>query len=156
MSKRFVIVSIIILLVLNLGVAYFILRKSKTSADTITTSASTAANEATTSKSSFFDFLKGSIPKEDVAGEDPLNIVRYRGAIRTKYTKDNTDKVVVEYKVAASKSVVLSYYRTNLARNGWILEEASPDKIIFNKGNVLVTISAQTDEKGVTTFTISF
>lgn len=152
MSKRFAIGVILILLVLNLGVGYFIFYKAKASADTLTSSASEAASSATSQN--LLNLNKADLPSSDVEGEDPAGITRYKGSVRSAYNNDN-GKVVVEYKVVAAPNVVLSYYKTQLAENNWILEKAASETAEFAKDSQLIDIEAKIDQAGITTFTIT-
>jgi len=152
-SKKTAIIIIVFLLALNLGVGYFIFYSARSKADELTASAKVAAGNASTQNDTKFN-LTGTLPKEDVAGEDPIGLIRYKGAIRTAYIKADDGTIKVEYKVLAPVNVVLSYYKTQLAKNNWILNTSATDNIIFTKDAQKVTVTAVT-AKGVTTYTLT-
>lgn len=153
MSKKFAIITIIVLLVLNIGVGYFVFHSAQVKADELTASAKSAAGSASSQNAEMFS-LNGSLPKADVAGEDPIGLTRYKGAMRTAYTKAADGKITVEYKVLAPVNVVLSYYKTQLAKNNWILNLSTADSIVFTKDAQTVTMTAAT-ALGVTTYTLT-
>lgn len=153
MSKKFAIITIIVLLVLNIGVGYFVFHSAQVKADELTASAKSAAGSASSQNAEMFS-LNGSLPKTDVAGEDPLGLIRYKGAMRTAYTKTADGKITVEYKVLAPVNVVLSYYKTQLGKNNWILNLSTADSIVFTKDAQMATMTATT-ALGVTTYTLT-
>lgn len=152
-SRKFAIITIIVLLVLNIGVGYFIFYSARSKADELTNSAKVAAGNASTQNDAKFS-LTGSLPKSDVAGEDPIGLRRYKGAVRSVYAKADDGTIKVEYKVLAPVNVVLSYYKTQLAKNNWILSTSATDNIVFTKDTQKATIAAVT-AKGVTTYTLT-
>ena len=153
MSRKFAIITIIVLLVLNIGVGYFVFYSARSKADELTNSAKEAAGNASTQNDAKFS-LTGTLPKSDVEGEDPIGLIRYRGAVRSVYMKADDGTLKVEYKVLAPINVVLSYYKTQLAKNSWILNSSATDSIIFTKETQKATMTAVT-AKGVTTYTLT-
>ena len=153
MSKKLAIIIIVFLLVLNLGVGYFIFYSARSKADELTNSAKEAASNASTQNDAKFS-LTGTLPKEDVAGEDPIGLVRYKGAVRSAYSKADDGTIKVEYKVLTPVNVILSYYKTQLAKNNWILSTSAADNIVFTKDIQKATVIAAT-AKGVTTYTLT-
>ena len=125
---------------------------AKVKADALSDSAKDAAGNVGSQNDSIFA-LNGTLPKADVTGEDPLGLIRYKGAIRSAYTKIADGSTSVEYQALAPVNVVLSYYKTQLAKNNWILNSSTADKIVFSKGAQTATVTAAT-AKGVTTYTI--
>lgn len=159
MSKRLAITLIIILLLLNLTFAGFIFYKFKTSVNGLTASADSAAS-STANSTSVANLLKLTVgkiemPKVDVSGQDPVGIIRHRGDIRSGYLQNSNGTTAIEYKTTTAKNVVLSYYRTQLAKNNWIFQNATSDQIIFSKEGRVATISASTSSNGITTYTVN-
>lgn len=152
MSKKLAVTIIIILLVLNLGVGYFLYFSIRAKADSITTSAKDAASTATTQNASLFGLNTSGLPKSDVEGVDPAGITRYPKAIRSVYTKQDGAETV-EYKVLAPVNVVLAYYKTQLAKNDWVINFSSSDTIVFNKAAQKISITG-VNKSGITTYTI--
>lgn len=152
-SKKFAIITILVLLALNIGVGYFVFYSAQVKADELTASAKQAAGSASSQNAEMFS-LNGSLPKTDVAGEDPIGLIRYKGAMRTAYSKNSDGTIKVEYKVLAPVNVILSYYKSQLGKNNWILNSSSTDSIIFTKETQRATVTAAT-AKGVTTYTLT-
>jgi len=152
-SKKTAIIFLVILIVLNIGVGYFIFYSARSKADELTASAKVAASNASTQNDTKFN-LTGTLPKEDAVGEDPIGLTRYKGAIRTVYTKADDGAINIEYKVLAPVNVVLGYYKTQLAKNNWILNSSAADSIIFTKETQKATMTAVT-AKGVTIYTLT-
>ena len=152
-TKKFAIITIVFLIIINLGVGYFIFYSARSKADDLTNSAKVAASNASTQNDAKFS-LNGTLPKSDVAGEDPIGLTRYKGAVRSAYMKADDGTVKVEYKVLAPVNVILSYYKTQLAKNSWILNSSSVDSIIFTKDTQKATMTAAT-AKGVTTYILT-
>lgn len=146
LSKKFVIVSILILLILNGGVIYWMFVKAKASADSL--------NSATTSSFSLKDIGNAKLPSQDVVGDEIPALERYKGAIRTKY--DNASGIIsVEYQSKDPANLVLGFYKTQLAKSSWIVNSISPTKIVYQKNNKKISIETSS-LKGITTFTISY
>lgn len=152
-SKKTAIIIIMILLALNLSLGYFLYYTAKVKADELTNSAKEAAGNVGSQNDTVFA-LNGNLPKADVAGEDPIGLTRYKGAVRSAYTKAANGAITAEYKVLAPVNVVLSYYKTQLAKNGWILSASTADKIVFTKDAQTATVTAAT-AKGVTTYILT-
>lgn len=159
MSKRLVIFLIIILVVLNLGFVGFLYYKMKVSASEIALSADAAVNDATNSKKSTnllkLTLGKSEIPKADVAGVDVPGLTRYRDDVRSSYNQNTNGTVTAEYKTTAAANVILSYYKTQLAENDWILLSADSAKIVFTKDKKNITITAATNSNGITTYSVN-
>lgn len=143
----------LILLVLNIGAGYFLFYSTKIKADGLTSSAKNAAGRVTSQNASLFGLDTSDLPKTDVTGNDPAGITRYQKAMRSAYTKSDNGTETAEYKVLAPVNVVLVYYRTQLAKNNWILNSASDSAILFTKDAQQISISG-TNVSGVTTYTM--
>lgn len=159
MSKRLAVSLIVILLVVNLGFIGFAYYKAKVSASEVVSSASTAVNSTSENKSLSntlkLNLAKKEIPTADVVGQDLGGLIRPRGDIRSSY-KQNTDGTFsAEYKTTTAANVILSYYKTQLAKNNWILQSSTLGKIVFIKASQIITITATTDSNGVTTYTVT-
>ncbi|OGD57116.1 hypothetical protein A2V71_01630 [Candidatus Berkelbacteria bacterium RBG_13_40_8] len=148
LSKRFVVTSIIILLVLNLGVIGWFYFKIKASAE----SATTSSENATT----FSSLTTAKLPDEDVAGQDLAGLEKYKGAVRTFYEKD-LNSIILEYKINASPSLILNFYKSELTSQNWILQNSKTDYVLFVKEKAkieILTLENKTDK--ITTFKIIF
>ena len=159
MSKRFAITLIIVLVALNLGFVWFAYSKIKTSASGLTSSANSAAS-STADSTSFVNSLKLSlgkkeIPAADLAGNDLGGLTRTRGDVRSGFTQNANGTATAEYKTTTAANIILSYYRTQLARSSWIMQSATDEKIVFSKDNQIITISASTNSNGITTYTVT-
>ena len=147
--KRLLVTAILILIVLNGWAVYFIYHKTKVLAESATNAASNAQT--------FSGFGQGkSLPAADVAGEDVTGINRYKGSIRTSYQKIN-NKTTIEYQTKDTAQAVLTFFKTQLASDSWILEEARSDSITFLKNNSLITISVSENKNDkITTIKIVY
>ncbi len=148
LSKRFVVTAIIILVVLNLGVVSWFYFKMKASAE----SATTAAENATT----FSTATNTKLPNEDVVGQDLAGLERYQGAIRTFYEND-LNSITLEYKSKDAASLILNFYKSQLASQNWILQNSEQDSAIFIKEKAKIeieTIENKSDK--ITTFKITY
>lgn len=154
MSKRFAVSTILVCLALNIGFGYFIYTSFMSEANGIITSASEAASSVGSQSLLKANLSKDKMPSADVAGVDPAEITRYKGAIRSTYNNDN-NMIKVEYKVLAAPNIILSYYRTQLANKDWILQSTTKEKIVFIKADKTATVDASVDQSGITTYTIS-
>ena len=159
MSKRLVIFLIIALITLNLGFIGFAYYKFKTTVNAFSVSADSAANttvNATNAKNLLkLNSGKNEIPSTDIAGQDLAGVARPRGDVRSAYTQNPNGTATVEYKTMTAANIILSYYRTALAQNNWILQSATSEKIILTTGGQTLTITASTNSNGVTTYTVT-
>ena len=150
LSKRFVVTVIIILATLNLGAVgwfYFKMRASAESATTAAENATTFSSATTTTK----------LPNEDVAGQDLAGLERYKGAIRTFYEKDSNNSVIFEYKVNAPASLILNFYKSQLAGQNWILQNSKTDSASFIKEKAKIEIfTLENKSNKITTFKIIY
>lgn len=153
MSKRFALTMIFVLFLLNLGVGFGLYYQAKVSADSLASSAKDAANNATSQNFLKFGQIVGKMPKTDTEGKDISGIIRYKGSIRTGY-KEAAGITTVEYKILVPANVVLGYYKTQLARGSWVLEDSSSEKITFSKEKEKITISILDTTDGITTYNI--
>lgn len=145
-SRRLVISLILILVVLNGGIIYWMFVKAKASADSLGT--------ATNSSFSLKDIGSAKLPSQDVEGVEISGIQRYRGAVRTKY--DSFGGVIsAEYQTKDPVNLVLGYYKTQLAKNNWIIVSSNQVKIVFQKESKNISVEASA-QKGITTFTIIY
>lgn len=148
MSKKFVVIMIFVLLVMNGAVLYLILNKVKVSAD----SASQASQNIDSFSFSNFDSSLGKIPDKDVVGSDFEGVARYKDSVRTKYIE--TEKSInIEYQVKEPANLVLNYYKTLLAKSDWVVASYSSGKIEFSKDNKLISVET-TSSNSVTTIKI--
>lgn len=149
LSKRFVVTAIIILVVLNLGAVSWFYFKVKASAE----SATVAAENATTFSSATTD---AKLPTEDVTGQDLAGLERYKSAVRTFYNK-GTNSITLEYKVNVPASLILNFYKSQLATQNWILQNSKQDSTSFIKEKAKIeieTIENKSDK--ITTFKIVY
>ncbi|HBO60564.1 TPA: hypothetical protein DD449_02690 [Candidatus Berkelbacteria bacterium] len=153
MSKKLVTSLILILLTLNFGAGYFIYYSARVKADNLGTSAKNAVGSVSTQNANLFGLNTAALPKTDVSGEDPVGTTRYPKAVRVSFLKAADGTVAAEYKVLAPVNVVLSYFKTQLAKESWIISASSSDSIVFFKNAQNVSISG-TNDSGVTTYKI--
>jgi len=145
LSKRLAITLIITLLVLNLGLLYFLYSKVKASADSLSTAETPGRFSLPGINNS------GNVPTTDVAGEDiATGVTRYKISVRTKY-EVASGVTTVTYQTRNPASLVLGYYKTELAKNNWILQYSDNSQIIFSRNNQILTLKVST-QNGVTTF----
>lgn len=147
MSKRLALTLILILVIVNVAAAGFLFYRFKVSADEIATSATNAVTQKSANS-------KNGLPQTDVAGEDPAELGRYPGSMRTAFTK-NENSTIIEYQSKDQANLVLGYYKSRLALANWILEDAGPAKIEFSRDNQKIIIEANADSKGITTYKIT-
>jgi hypothetical protein len=145
--KRLLLSMIVLLLLINAGAVYFIYYKAKVMAE--------SASSAVKNPSIFSGAGLGSaLPGSDVAGQDITGVGRYQGSVRTSYSVSG-GVTTVEYQTKDSPTAVLTYFKTQLASNGWILEKASNTDIKFSYGASIITISTSQDSTTkITTYKI--
>lgn len=153
MSRKLAITLVGILLALNIGAGYFLFYSARAKADNLTNSAKTASENVTIQNAAKFGLNIGDLPKTDVVGEDLTGIKRYPKAVRTAYTKATDGTVTFEYKVLMPVNVVLGFYKTQFALDGWILDSESPEIITFDKDIQKISVSG-VSSGGVTTYTM--
>lgn len=141
MAKKIVITLIVLLIVLNLSVAGFFYWRFKMAADSLVGSAS----NATVQNFLKFSFSQQKLPDADVAGEDLADIGRFKTSVRTKYKKTDTG-TTYEYTTKDSPVLVMGFFKNKLATNGWLMQSANENKLVFTKEGRTITISVQTDQ----------
>lgn len=146
MARKIVITLIVLLIVLNLGVAGFFYWRFKVAANSLMGSASSA----TVQNFLKFSFSQQKLPDADVAGEDPANIGRFKTSVRTKYEKTDAS-TTYEYVTKDSPVLVMGFYKNKLATNGWIMQSANENKLIFTKDEKTIIVTVQTDQASLLT-----
>jgi len=61
------------------------------------------------------------LPKEDVEGEDLIDVPRFSGSIRITY-ENYSESVSIKYLTSANITTVTEFYAVKLPTNGWTLE----------------------------------
>jgi hypothetical protein len=148
MSRRFAITGIVVLLILNGGAIYWLYTQAKASAESVTSATSNSSRFSLPGINS-----SASLPTSDVSGQEITGLQRYTGAVRTKFA-NSAGVTKIEYQSKDPASTILAFYKTQLAKNGWILLYSSPTKIIFSKDGKKITVEAAV-QNGVTTFTVT-
>ena len=146
MARKIVITLIVLLIVLNLGIAGFFYWRFKVAANSLMGSAS----NATVQNFLKFSFSQQKLPDADVAGEDMADIGRFKTSVRTKYEKTDTS-ITYEYATKDSPVLVMGFFKNKLASNGWIMQSADANKLVFTKDGKTITVTAQTDQASLLT-----
>ena len=150
MSKKTVIVLIIVLAVLNLAILAGVVFKAKVSADSLQAAASNTGSQ------NFSRFgLGATLPTKDVVGSDLPGVAKFKGLIRTKFETLPNGKKMVEYQAAEPGEVLLAYYKSALAKQGWTMDYADPNGAGFAKAGQRIALST-TNENGITTLSIVY
>ena len=145
--RIFLIILIVILAILNLGLG-FLWWKGKIFLNDFIESAKKAAYSNRWGASA--DVV---LPTVDVKGEEIPGMTRLAGSVRILYQKVD-GQILAQYQTTEQLAVVLDYFKSQLAKNNWILVQTDDQKIIFSKDKQQITISA--DQKdNITTYRIT-
>jgi hypothetical protein len=148
--KPLLIILIVILVILNAGAIWFFWQAKNTVVD-FTNSFKKAARDSSSTFRASADVV---LPVTDIAGEDFPQINRYPKSIRTIYATSETS-TTIQYQSQDAPSLILSYFKTQLANSGWILQESSDGKIIFaEEGEKAVINVTQEPMTRITSYTI--
>lgn len=116
-----------------------------------------ASAQSAADSSSRWSFLKTAadtgLAESDVAGEDIPVIGRSAGSIRTGFAKSD-NSVKIGYETPDAPEQVLNFFKSQLAKNNWIVSEMAADKIIFTQNNQKITVSAAVGNSGITAYEI--
>jgi hypothetical protein len=149
MVKKIIVNLIILAIIFALGYGW-IVRRIKASSGSIL-----AAAEATNSQNADkFGVSSIKLPVKDAPGIDFPGIKRYESSVRTKY--ESTGGITtIEYQTHALEDVVLSYYKSELAKNDWVLQYSREKETCFIKANQKVTLKTQ-NIQGITYLTFVY
>ncbi len=136
---------VILLFVLEVGGGYF-LHRAKSSLDSITSAVHIVSSQN--------DANPEQLPIEDVAGADVPGITRFSALVRTKY-QQSAGLTTVEYQTHYPVNQIISYYKSQLAKNDWVLDYAKEGEASFTKADQKIIVSAK-NNKGITYLTISY
>jgi len=142
-------ITIIVLLVLLNVAMVFVWWQGKKFVNDFATSARRATRLAKTWGVS----ADVGLPTIDVAGADIPFIGRFPGSIRTYYAKKDKT-TTVEYKTTEIPKIILNYFRSKLAQNGWVLLSSSDDGITFTQDGQQVSVILDPTKQGLQVATI--
>lgn len=132
--RTFLITFIILLVVLNLGLG-FVWWQGKIFLNDF----SASARRATKFANQWGVSADVGLPTLDVAGSD-VSIGRFPGSVRTYYLKSGT-ATTIEYKTTEIPKIILDYFRSRLAQNGWVMLSSSDNDISFTRNTEQLSIS---------------
>ncbi len=102
------------------------------------------------------------LPKEDVEGEDLIDVPRFSGSIRIAY-EPYSESVSIAYLTSANITTVTEFYAVKLPTNGWALEgmtaEGKKTEIYATKmkrGFVTINIENSKDYNGYVNIEVVF
>lgn len=95
--------------------------------------------------------LKAPLPTQDVGGEDPAEIPRLPGFVRTAFARDG-EKLSVSYAGPAAHGEIVRFYRSALAPAGYestvMAATADTEVVEFRSAERLLTLTARSDGQG--------
>ena len=147
-----IVLVLVFLLLLGGGLGYYAYSKAKKAIKTAVTSTPTSTSSDTGSPSS-----TETMPTTDVAGTDIVGVVRYPGSIRTRYstTQDN-NFYQISYKVRATSTKIINYYRTNLVSAGWKLLDSDEESLSFSKNSASLTVTTSTVDENIVEYQFAY
>ena len=97
-----------------------------------------------------------TLPAEDVAGKDLVDIPRYPNSIRSIYDESD-DRITLEYFAKASSDKIIDYYQSLITENGLSLVAKDESSMNFStdKAEVMIDIIDQ-DETPVAQYQILY
>lgn len=95
--------------------------------------------------------LKAPLPTQDVGGEDPAEIPRLPGFVRTAFARDG-ERLSVSYAGPAAHGEIVRFYRSALAPAGYestvMAATADTEVVEFRSAERLLTLTARSDGQG--------
>lgn len=148
MAQKIALNLVILLMVLEISGA-LLLNKVKTTTDNFLL----AANSTSSQNHEIIGVSSEQLPVEDVSGADLIGVRRYERLVRTKYHQTFNGVTAIEYQTHDLANIVLSYYKTQLAKDDWLLISSQDNHAEFLKNDQQIILKTQTNN-GITMLTI--